>query len=252
MNKIEYGLQLYSVRDVAETDLKAGIRAAAEAGYHYMEFAGFFGNSAEDVKAWMEEYGVEVSGTHTGLDELTKDKIKDTIAFHHAIGCKHLIIPGGLPGSTREKLEMGIAFLNEVQPILNAEGISLSFHNHSGEFIKNSYGAIMHEELQERTAIDFEIDTFWAFIAGVDPIALMNRLKDRIRVIHLRDGIPATETGNNSVVGKALGEGKAPVAAIRQAALDLGIFMVVESGGLDPTGPEEVGRCMRYLRSLEK
>ncbi len=251
MNRIEYGLQLYSVRDVAETDLKGAIRGAAEAGYHYMEFAGFFGNSAEDVKAWMNEYGVEVSGTHTGLNELTKDKIKETIAYHHAIGCKNLIIPG-FSLRTREDLETNIAIMNEAQPILKSEGITLAFHNHVGEFVPTSYGALVHEELQERTEIDFEIDTFWAFIAGVDPVELVKKLKDRVHIIHLKDGIPASANEENRVIGKALGEGMAPVLAVRQMALDMGLLMVVESEGLDPTGPEEVGRCMRYLRSLEK
>ena len=29
------------------------------------------------------------------------------------------------------------------------------------------------------------------------------------------------------------------------------MMMVVESEGLKPTGPDEVGRCMQYLRRLD-
>ena len=52
---IEYGLQLYSVRDISNTDLRGTLKAVAEMGYKYVEFAGFFGNSAEDVKSWLDE-----------------------------------------------------------------------------------------------------------------------------------------------------------------------------------------------------
>ena len=37
-----YGLQLYSIRDLAEKDLAEAIRTAARIGYKGMEFAGFY------------------------------------------------------------------------------------------------------------------------------------------------------------------------------------------------------------------
>ena len=41
---IEYGLQLYSVRDITKENLKDALRQVAEMGYTYVEFAGFFGH----------------------------------------------------------------------------------------------------------------------------------------------------------------------------------------------------------------
>lgn len=81
--------------------------------------------------------------------------------------------------------------------------------------------------------------------------------KDRICVIHLKDGIPCAPECRtfgrvqDGVQGKALGEGKAPIAQIHDWAKRNGVLMVVESEGLDPTGPEEVGRCIRFLRTLD-
>ena len=51
---MEYGLQMYSVRDFTEKDLLGTLKKVAEIGYKYIEFAGFFGNSAEDVKAALD------------------------------------------------------------------------------------------------------------------------------------------------------------------------------------------------------
>ena len=55
---MEYGLQMYSVRDFTEKDLLGKIKKVAEIGYKYIEFAGFFGNSAEDVKAALDANGI--------------------------------------------------------------------------------------------------------------------------------------------------------------------------------------------------
>ena len=49
----------------------------------------------------------------------------------------------------------------------------------------------------------------------------------------------------------ALGEGEAPVLAVRQKAITMGLRMVVESEGLDPTGLGEVRRCIDFLRAQE-
>jgi sugar phosphate isomerase/epimerase len=77
--------------------------------------------------------------------------------------------------------------MTKYKPMLAAEGIRLAYHNHDGEFKPNKDGQIAHEEMERRTDIDFQIDTFWAFVAGRDPIEVITRLKDRVPVIHLKD-----------------------------------------------------------------
>lgn len=240
---MNYGLQLYSVRDITGTDLAGSLEQVAALGYRFVEFAGFFGHSAEDVKNMLDKNGLAVSGTHTGWQELTADHIDATIAYHKAIGNKNIIIPGA-DLSTREKLDDLIALINEAQPKLKEAGIALGYHNHSHEFIETGYGALIHSELEARTQVEFEIDTYWAYVAGLDPVALLERLGGRVRVIHLKDGFADGR-------GMALGEGTAPVAAVREYAIAHGLAMVVESETCQPTGIEEVGRCMRYLKGLE-
>lgn len=240
---MEYGLQLYSVRDITGQDLEGALAKVASLGYRFVEFAGFFGHSADKVKAMLDTYGLTVSGTHTGWQELSADRIDETIAYHKAIGNKNIIIPGA-DLSTREKLDALIALINEAQPKLAEAGIVLGYHNHSHEFIETAYGAHIHKELEERTQVEFEIDTYWAYVAGLDPIALLERLGERVRVIHLKDGYLDGH-------GMALGEGTAPVAAVREYAIAHGLTMVVESETCQPTGIEEVGRCMAYLNQLD-
>ena len=240
---MDYGLQLYSVRDVTGTDLEGTLKKVAEIGYRYVEFAGFFGHSAEQVKAMLDNYGLIVSGTHSGFDDLDKD-FAGTVKYHHAIGNTNYIVPGAPWGTTAE-LNETIEKMNKYKPMLAAEGIRLAYHNHDGEFKPNLDGQIAHEEMERRTDIDFQIDTFWAFVAGRDPIEVITRLKDRVHVIHLKDGLRNGQ-------GFALGEGEAPVAAVREKAIELGMHMVVESETLQPDGISDVTRCFNYLKTLEK
>ena len=240
---MDYGLQLYSVRDVTGTDLEGTLKKVAEIGYRYVEFAGFFGHSAEEVKAMLDRYGLIVSGTHSGLGDLDAD-FAGTVKYHKIIGNTNYIVPGA-PTWTAAELDETIEKLNKYQPMLEAEGIRLAYHNHDGEFKPNADGQIPHEEMERRTNIDFQIDTFWAFVAGKDPVEVITRLKDRVHVIHLKDGL---RNGH----GYALGEGEAPVAAVRAKAIELGMHMVVESETLQPDGISEATRCINYLKSLEK
>lgn len=239
---MKYGIQMYSLRDITNTDLDGALAAVAEMGYQNVEFAGFFNHTAEDVRAMLDKYNLEVSGTHTGLGELT-GHYAETVKFHKTIGNRQIIIPGHDLGS-RAKLDAFIDACNELVPKLQAEGIALGYHNHSHEFYTMEEGYQIHEELEKRCHVFFELDTYWTFVAKLDPVATMERLGERIRCIHLKDGSAAGK-------GCSLGSGEAPVAAVRKKAIASGYGIVVESEGLEPTGKEEVKRCIDYLKQLD-
>lgn len=239
---MKYGLQMYSVRDFTEKDMDYALRSVAEMGYSFVEFAGFMGHSAEEIKAMLDKYKLTVSGTHTGWEEV-KNNFAETVKYHKTIGNKNIIVPGA-DLSTKEKLDAFIDFVNEYQPKLAAEGIELGYHNHSHEFQPNADGQYIHKELEERTNVFFEIDTFWAFNAGLDPVETITRLQNRIHVIHLKDG----QKGGK---GFSLGDGEAPVAAVRETAIKLGFRMVVESESLTPDGISEARRCIEFLKKKD-
>ena len=239
----KYGIQFYSVRDSMEADFEGTLKKVAEMGYSYVEFAGFFNHSAEEVKALLDKYGLVVTGTHSHIDGLRTGAIEETIAYHKTLGNTHYILPS-IPMSTKEKFEDTIKVINEAQPVLEAADIKLSFHNHSREFEITPWGTTIHGELEHRTNIGFQIDTFWAWNANTDPVQVMERLKDRMVVIHLKDGFKGGK-------GIPLGEGEAPVAAVRKKAIEMGVTMIVESETLTPSGLDEAQRCINYLKKLD-
>ena len=239
----EYGIQLYSVRDAMKEDVRGTLKKIADMGYTSVEFAGFFGHSAEEIRGMLEETGLRISGTHSSFEDLRPSKIAETLAYHRAIKNTDYIVPGA-DLSTLERIEDFCRVMNFAQPILAAEGIRLGYHNHSHEFAVQPYGTTVHAELERRLSVHFEIDTFWVFNAGCDPIAVMERLSERIHVIHVKDGFLGGK-------GMPLGQGEAPVRAVVDYAVKNGIQMVVESETLSPSGLAEAEACIAYLRSIE-
>ena len=241
---MKYGIQMFSVRDTAEHDLHAALQSVAELGYKNVEFAGFFGHPAEEVKGWLSELGLTASGTHTMLDALDAD-FDGVVAYHKAIGCDTLIVPYSDPKTQAELSEL-VSRMNHYQQKLAQSGITLGYHNHAHEFAPIEGGRTILEALIADTAVQLEIDTFWVYAAGQNPVEWMQRLHDlhRLPVIHIKDGLASHE-------GKPLGLGTAPVAAVYAKALELNVPMVVESETLTPSGADEARVCMAYLKTLE-
>lgn len=240
---MEYGIQMYSVRDAVAQDYQAALMQMGKLGYQKVELFGGMQPDAQTIRLWADEAGLKISGTHTGAPALTQENILKTIRDHHTLGCDLLIIPGH-DLSTREKLDDFIALVNASQPKLEEAGITLAYHNHSHEFVPNLDGQIIYDELVNRTEMKLELDTYWAYNAGKDPLQMMDALKDRLVAIHLKDGFMGGE-------GMPLGKGTAPVKAVWQKALDMNLMIIVESETCKPDGITEARECMEYLRSLE-
>ena len=240
---MKYGLQMYSVRDAAEKDLLGTLEKVAAWGYHYAEFAGFFGHSAEAVRDKLLECGMEVSSTHTGIQELADDVIGETIRYHKTLGNRLIVLPWA-DLDNQQKLDDFVTQTEKVQARLADEGIRLGYHNHAHEFKPNADGSCIWEQLEERTRLDLEIDTYWAFVGGRDPLEMMERLKERVRIIHIKDGLVDGS-------GRPLGMGEAPAAAVYRKAVELGDRLIVESETCQPSGLEEARICMDFLKAQE-
>lgn len=237
---MHYGLQLYSVRDAAEKNFAHTLSSLSKMGYTHMEFDEFFGHSAQEVKAMLEENGLQVSGAHVGMADL-RANFSSLLSFHKALGPPRLILVG-TRFKNRELMAQLIDDLNLYHRLLAQEGMQLCLHNHHKEFLPNLDGQVAIQQIWDNTPISFEIDTYWAYFAGKDPVKVLEGMKDRVPLIHLKDG---DREGN----GFSLGEGTAPVAQVLDKAIELGMHVVVESEDLKPDGLSEVGRCMDWLKT---
>ena len=249
MARTEDGLQMYSMRDVTKDSMRKALEDVANMGYKYVEFAGFFDYTPEQIKVWLDTFGLVCSGTHTGVGMITPETIDETIRYHKIIGCENLIVPG-CDWSTPEKAADLIKLFNFAQKKLAENGIRFGYHNHSREFFPNANGTVFEDEVIEKTTVELEIDTFWLFNAGINVIEYLEAHKDRIKVVHLKDGIPSANR-SWEVTGKSTGCGQVPVLDVRKWAIEAGVPMIVESEGLIPSGTEEARNCINFLKSLD-
>ena len=71
MKKFNVGLQLYSVKNAMAKDFYGTLRAVRDMGYEYVEFAGYFDKSAEEIKAALKMFGrySQYAPTYLGLNK---------------------------------------------------------------------------------------------------------------------------------------------------------------------------------------
>jgi sugar phosphate isomerase/epimerase len=248
---MEYGLQLYSVRDAIEKNFEGALRQVAEMGYSMVEGIPTERPAAE-LYTILGYYGLKLHSNHLNIKAFENDEaFKKTVDFHKALGCHELVL-GAVPNKTHEDIEYSINTVNKYIPLLKKEGMRLHYHNHSKEFFLNKEGIVVFDEIVNRTELMLQLDIFWAFNAGKSPMQMMEQYRDRMLLIHLKDGIVAEDIWDSSkgAKGKPLGKGQAPVAESYKKACELGMTVIVESENLDPDGITEVKNCIEYLKKI--
>ena len=74
--KIPIGLQLYSVRKDCEKDLPGVLEAVAKMGYVGVEFAGYYGRKADELRKLLDKNGLKCCGTHTGPEHPDRRRLE--------------------------------------------------------------------------------------------------------------------------------------------------------------------------------
>src|SRR5262245_19248549 len=92
--KIPLAVQIYSVRQIAQKDLAGVLAQIARLGYRGVEFAGYYGHSADDIKKILTDNNLKAAGTHIGLETMLGDNLPKTLEFNRTIGNQNLIVPG--------------------------------------------------------------------------------------------------------------------------------------------------------------
>lgn len=240
---MKYSIQLYSLRDCTRDDFLGTIEKVAEQGYDGVEFAGFFDTPAEELKKTLDKCGLKGMSTHTGLDALEND-YEGTVKYLKTIGCKNFVLPG-FDSSTPEKVEHTIGLINKYIPLLKAEGIAFMFHNHDAEFRPFDNGKTTFQMLWEGCPeLLYEVDVYWAHIGTGDVIQMLRESKERVGLLHLKDGFG----GDNQSI---LGQGETPVKEVVGLAKSWGLeWAVVEADRPTPDPMTFSQKSIDYLKTL--
>ena len=85
MSKLPVALQLYTVRDQTSQDFVGTLAKVAEMGYGSVEFAETGGLSATELRALLDDLGLQAVGPHVGLDVLESD-LEATLDYFSVVG----------------------------------------------------------------------------------------------------------------------------------------------------------------------
>lgn len=273
MKQFKVGLQLYSVRDAMEKDMDATLKAVKEMGYDYVEFAGYFCKTAEEVKALLDKYDLKAVSVHQATDLFEKEG-KAAVDYLNTIGVEYSAIPWYDKNELYNNWDETVKKFAEVSKLLKEGGIRLMYHNHDFEFVKIDGEYVLdklYRTLDAETLMP-EIDTCWVHYAGVNPAEYVRKYAGRIKVLHLKDfvckklgGGPVyaliDEDGNeiknaskedNGFKFTPVGSGIQDWNAILSAAEEAGIeYVIVEQDDSYETCSLEAAKMSRdYLKTL--
>jgi sugar phosphate isomerase/epimerase len=207
------GVQLFTVRDQAVSDLVSVLKQIREIGYSEIEtYTGLYKHSAPELRRIAEDAGLRIPSGYFDYDGFDQH-----FAYAKDLGLRWMVCPS-LPGNLWESLDgfrLAAKRFNEWGRRAQQSGMRFAFHNHNYEF-RDLGGKTGYDVLVQETDphwVFFEVDCYWIVQAGQDLLRMLQHLGKRVRLLHLKDrepGFPAstdldraaahfTEVGHGSV-----------------------------------------------------
>jgi sugar phosphate isomerase/epimerase len=249
-------VQQFQLRTVLGTESKARetLRLIEKAGYDGIELNGFMikkmsmmvriltrmagmpmGCSGNlDWKKLMAKSGLKVVSVHEDLGSIL-NRTKEIIDEAKNFGTEYVVVTGMHHFDYSDKkavLEL-IDKLNRAGKLLEEGDIHLLYHNHNCEFRKVETGKTAYELILENTDpqyVNFEFDSYWPTEAGVDALALMETLGERMKLYHINDR-GTRVTGRTSSILKSdsmeLGYGNMNLKAMVETAKKHGVKAII-------------------------
>ncbi|MFD4707524.1 sugar phosphate isomerase/epimerase family protein [Gottfriedia sp. NPDC058432] len=238
-------LQLWSVKEDAAIDFFGTLEKVAQMGYDGVEFAGYYGKNASEIKVVLNKLGLKIAGAHVSADQIIHH-IDDVIAFEKELGNKYVVCPWANFTSIEEWKEFAEHLQQSANKLAEAR-ISLVYHNHAHELVRLESEYILDILLNSvpTNLLKAELDTYWLEFAGVDAVEFMNKYKGRTPLIHVKDMAPSkdesTEVGNGIMNIKGI---------VQQAKLNSAEWLIVEQEAFTKPQLESVEIGLNNLRLI--
>jgi sugar phosphate isomerase/epimerase len=269
-----FGLQLFTLFDVLDADVKGTLQQVARIGYRdlqssYSKQAGIYGMTPRAFASMVGDLGMTWSSHHVPgeprkIDPAAKpfldasgkprvfaktlnllDNMQEIIDVVADGGPRYLVC-AGVPTGSLEEVDSSIALLNRAGEACRKAGLMLSLHNHETEF-RPLGGTTPYEMILKGTSPDhltMELDIAWAVKAGIDPVALFQRYPGRFGLWHVKD------IDEKRLVPLPLGQGIIDFRPIFDHAQTAGLqhYYVEHDFPADPMA--SIATSMRYLKRI--
>ena len=248
MARIPIALQLYSVREDCARDLEGTMRAVAGMGYEGVEFAGYHGRSAEELRDLCAQLGLGVAGTHIGLDTVRGADLGETIDFSQELGNRYLIVPGLAEEhrTSPEAWARTAQVFNEIAAKVEMHGLRVGYHNHRHEFEAQDRQIPWDVFCSgTRPSVVTQLDIGHCMRGGGDPVAYLRKYPGRAQLVHVKEYDPKDE---RTVVG----EGVVPWAEVFATCESVAAteWYIVEHERYADPPLTCVEQCLRNLKGL--
>jgi sugar phosphate isomerase/epimerase len=256
MPKVPIALELYSVRNECAADLPGTLKAVADMGYEGVEFAGYHGYSAEDLRKMLDDLGLICCGSHLGINTLIGDELLKTAEFNRILGNPYLICPG-LPAeytASRAAWQKTAALFNEISAIVRPLGQWVGYHNHHTEFTPLD-GELPWDTFFGGTVSDvvMQLDTGNALRGGSHVNQFVERYPGRCLTVHLKPySVEAAKENPDLGYRPLIGDDSVPWAELLELCETIGkvqwYIVEYESDLFPPL--EAVDKCLQRLRAM--
>jgi sugar phosphate isomerase/epimerase len=189
---MKIGVQMYTIREYLKTpqDINASLKRLKEMGFDMVQISGLCPCDNDTLVAMFKDNGIQACGTHSDWNRVAdKAELDKLIDEHKKLGCEQIGI-GMKPGIFADTYEGYTDFIKKVNEIceqtVNA-GLGFGYHNHELEFMKFKNECALDRLIRECPKLEFTLDVFWVQAGGKDPCEYIDKLKNRIRIIHLKD-----------------------------------------------------------------
>lgn len=244
-----------SVKDLfylSTGSIEEASKEISKSGYEMIEI--FDGNLAqyedkkEELKSLLEDLNLRILGVYTGanfiFDDILEDefyKMEKAAALAAEFGAKHLVFGGGAiraKGIREDDYKKLAEGLDRAAELSKKHGLTGSYHPHLGTIVE---APEQLEKLMPLTKIDLCPDTGHIEAGGGDSVKTIEKYKDRIQYVHLKD---YSQGGFYP-----LGKGKIDFDAMLKFLMSLGREMdfTVEADGYSGSPVEGAETSYKYL-----
>jgi sugar phosphate isomerase/epimerase len=255
------GLQLYTVRDLMKKDFDGTLAHVAQIGYKEVEFAGYYGRTAQQARALLDKDGLTSPSVHVPY-EILESNLNEALESAHVIGQSFIVCPWiDVKQRTADGWKRAAEMFNRTGEATHKAGVQFAYHNHAFEFApaEGLGGKLPYDFLLAETdpkLVKMEMDLCWITVGGGDPVKYFDQYPGRFPLVHVKDWSekgpavsPGEAAGPNAKKGHIVdvGQGEVNFKRIFEHSEKAGIqHYIVEND--EPKSPyEDLKTCYEYL-----
>jgi sugar phosphate isomerase/epimerase len=245
------GLELYAVRKAMAADPERTLAAIRAIGYTDVELLwsfGNFGRTTAQVKAALKNEGLRAPSAHVSSTVIFVGWER-SLATAKELGQEYIIVPDFTTDTSRtldDWREWADRF-NAAGAVARRAGIWLAFHNEPNH-MRTIDGRVPYDVFLERmdpSVVRLQLDVGNMLMGGGDPMAYLERYRERYWSFHLKDVVPDRST--DIELGRGTFDFKRFLAAV--PSINDKQCHVEQEGAADELASARTN--FQYLRQLE-